>query len=164
MRLAPVLLATLMLAGCLHAPVPAVVATPLAAATQPGSYRLAGATDGASVDAAVSAALAEQGWRPAAGTSAAFVILASFGDRPAPVGAFVPSAGGGEPTWVAERVPPRPWTVFKRGRRTLTLVLLDPATGRELRRATARLDYWRGTDPDALRRLATSAAAALSAP
>ncbi|MGA0606550.1 hypothetical protein ACO2Q0_11160 [Phenylobacterium sp. VNQ135] len=166
MRLASTFCAALLLAGCLHAPVPHVVATAGAGAPAPATFRVAGRPEAPdSLGEAVSAALATQGWRPAAaGAPAEYLVVASYGDRPARVGAFVPGPDGGDPQWMAERIPPRPWNVFKRGRRALSLVVLDAATGRELRRTTATLDYWRGSDPEALRRLAGSAAASLSAP
>jgi hypothetical protein len=163
MRLVPTLCATLVLAGCLHPGTPAVRASPVASAPAPGSFRLAGADGNDAVAVEVSAALAARGWRPAGeGAAANYLVLASYGDRPGQVGAFVPAPGGGAPEWVAERIPRRPWTVLKRGRRVLSLVALDAASGRELRRAQASLDYWRGSDPEAVRRLAAGAAAALT--
>lgn len=165
MRLVPTLCATLVLAGCLHAGAPAVRATSVAAAPAPASFRLAGADGNDAVATEVSAALAARGWRPAGeGAAASYLVLASYGDRPGQVGAFVPAPGEDAPEWVAERIPRRPWTAFKRGRRVLSLVVLDAASGRELRRAQASLDYWRGSDPEAVRRLALGAAAALTSP
>lgn len=167
MRLASILCAGLLLAGCAHPRSPVVNATANAAAPAPASFRIAGAAGEApdAVAELVSAELAARGWRSVSGGEpATYLLLVSYGDRPAQVGAFVPAPGTAEPNWVAERIPRRPWTAFKRGRRTLGLVVLDAASGRELRRARATLDYWRGSDPEAVRRLASGAVSGLTSP
>jgi len=162
MRLLAILCASLLLAGCAHRS-PAVRTTAEAAAPVPGSVRIIGGADG--VADQVAAELAAHGWRPVSeGAPAKYLLLASYGDRPAQVGAFVPSQNAAEPEWAAERIPRRPWTLFKRGRRTLGLVVFDAASGRELRRTSATLDYWRRSDREAVRRLAAAAVAALTPP
>ncbi len=121
-----------------------------------GAYSLVDTADTAS-RRTLSVCLAAHGLTPANG--AAYLALLSESDRPRPVGAMTPQAESDKrpDIWLPGAAPDR------RQVRSLTLVLMQAATGQELYRIVVRQRYRAGRKV-ALADLAASACANLTAP
>lgn len=123
------------LAGCASPPVDLSLAPetpPSGASVRMPAETLSWATD-------LETALGAAGFRPVEedGVRTDYVVQASFAERPAGVGAFVPGAEGAAPHWLAKSRKARFWQ-RRRSDYSLTVVLLDTRTGTPAFRANAQ--------------------------